>query len=199
MSTLQTGVAPANPTRIPALEQDFAPVITANQFKEFQRERWPTLSMAIPLATSLAMHGRADLLEKAKGLAGLIVNEEGEDGLIVMLRTVESAQEFCEAQADILRSIYARLLIVADDMLIAHDGVSALAEMPNDFDPAEWIKRAEDAGVSMFVRDDELWIGSVVGVGRSTIVDQLKDELDDDAKAAVREILASRGLSYVEG
>lgn len=199
MTTVQAGGSPANPMRIRELDQDFAQIITTEQYQEFQRSRWPEMAMAIPLANSLAVHERADLLERAKGLANLTVNDEGEDGLVVMLQTIESAREFCTAQAEILRSIFARLMIVADDILMENGDASAFAGMLKDFDPLDWIRRANEAGASMFVRDDELWIGSVIGTGRSALIDELRAELDDDAKVAVREVLAARGLVCAEG
>ena len=85
---------------------------------------------------------------------------------------------------------------VAD--LPANEGQPSSVASQNPFDPADWIARATDAGAAMFVRDDELWVGSVAAAGRSEQIEELKAELDDAARAAVRSVLASRGLVAVE-
>lgn len=181
------------------LNQDFAPLITPSEFREWQLDRWAGLKLAIPLAASLATHGRADLLGKVRALSETTVNDEGKDGLVTMLQTVEDVIEFCKAQAEILEAVQARLMLVTDDLLLEHGHSSVLAEADQPFDAVDWIERATEAGATMFVRDDELWIGAVASPGRSPAVDKLKAELDDEARTAVRDVLASRGLVCLEG
>jgi hypothetical protein len=179
------------------LSRSFEAFISPDQFREWCLDRWPGLKMAIPLVSSLATHSRAELLDRVRKLVELPVNDDGADGLVTIRQTTENVVEFCRAMVEILEAVQSRLMLVADDLLIEHGHASILAETQS-FDPADWIERATEAGATMFVRDDELWIGSVIAAGKSEAIERLKDELDDERKAAVRDVLASRGLICAE-
>ncbi|MBU1254031.1 MAG: hypothetical protein KKE69_06505 [Alphaproteobacteria bacterium] len=125
--TLQSESANANPPRIDALNQHFSRILSTNEFEVFMHDRWPAMSRLITLSTALAQFDRAELLERARGMA----KEEGPNGqnlLVAMLSTVCEALDFCNAQREILESVHARLFIVADDLLLEQGQRSVLAE-----------------------------------------------------------------------
>lgn len=176
---------------------EFEPILTPDQYRDWSTARWPALKMAIPLVASLATYSRSEFLERARDLADLPLDNDDKDGLVTMMRTTEDVIEFSGAMVEIFQAVQARLMVAADDLLIERGHASVLAAAPA-FDAAEWIKRATDAGATMFVRDDELWIGAVAGAGQSDEIEKLKGELDVEERHAVRDVLASRGLVCAE-
>jgi len=63
-----------------------------------------------------------------------------------------------------------------------------------EFDPLAWIERAKEAGATMFVRGEQLWIGALLDAENADVVNRLTAELDDAKRDAVRDALAARGL-----
>jgi hypothetical protein len=108
----------AKELRLAPRRDDFPALITDDQFKRFLNDRSHDELVKIRIATAFGRYSRAELTEKVRPL----ISEDQAEPFFSTLDIVGRVIDFCRATADIVSAIQDRLIVVADDILVAEDG-----------------------------------------------------------------------------